>query len=89
MDVLQTAVSVIGNIDAQVLVHKTAPQGGDIAGRCLAGKEQALDLIAHHDVEGIGELVGLGANERGARDVDGTVELVFAHLAVDLRDVLA
>ena len=62
MRILQAAVRVVGNGNAQVLVHKAIPKRGDILGHGLAGKQHALDLVAHHNVQRIGELIGLGAD---------------------------
>ena len=89
MRVLQAAARVVGNRNAQVLVHKAVPKCGDILGRGLAGKQHALNLVAHHNVQRVGELVGLGADQRRLRNVHGAVERVLVHVAVDLGRVAA
>ena len=89
MRILQAAVRVVGNGNAQVLVHKAVPKRGDVLGRGLAGKQHALDLVAHHNMQRIGELVGLGADQRRLRDVHGAVERVLVDVAVDLGCVAA
>ena len=63
MRILQAAARVVGNGNAQVLIHEAVPKRGDVLGRCLAGKQHALNLVAHHNVQRIGELVGLGADQ--------------------------
>ena len=80
---------VVGNGNAQVLIHEAIPKRGDILGCGLAGKQHALDLVAHHNVQRIGELVGLGADQRRLRDVHGVVERVLVDVAVDLGCVAA
>ena len=80
---------VVGNGNAQVLIHKAIPKRGDVLGRGLAGKQHALDLVAHHNVQRIGELVGLGADQRRLRDVHGVVERVLVDVAVDLGRMAA
>ena len=49
----------------------------------LACEQQAFDFVANHDVQRVGELIGLDANGRGLRDVHGAVQVVFGHAAVD------
>ena len=89
MRILQAAARVVGNGNAQVLIHEAIPKRGDILGCGLAGKQHALDLVAHHNVQRIGELVGLGADQRRLRDVHGVVERVLVDVAVDLGRVAA
>ena len=89
MRILQTAARVVGNGNAQILVHKTIPKRGDVLGRGLAGKQHALDLVAHHNMQWVGELVRLGADQRRLRDVHGAVERILVHATVDLGRVAA
>ena len=89
MRILQAAARVVGNGNAQVLVHKAIPKRGDVLGRGLAGKQYALDLVAHHNMQRVGELVSLGADQRRLRDVHGAVERVLVDVAVDLGRVAA
>ena len=89
MRILQAAARVVGNGNAQVLVHKAVPKRGDVLGRGLAGKQHALNLVAHHNVQRIGELVGLGADQRRLCDVHGVVERILVHAAIDLGRVTA
>ena len=49
--------------------------GGDGAGEHLL-----FQLIADHDVQAVGELVGLGADQRGPGAVHHTVELLLRHV---------
>ena len=89
MRILQAAARVVGNGNAQVLVHKAIPKRGDVLGCGLAGKQHALNLVAHHNMQRVGELVGLGTDQRRLRDVHGAVERVFVHAAVNLGRVTA
>ena len=89
MRILQAAVCVVGNGNAQVLVHKAIPKRGDVLGRGLAGKQHALNLVAHHNVQRIGELVRLGADQRRLCDIHGVVERILVHAAIDLGRVAA
>ena len=49
--------------------------GGDGAGEHLL-----FQLIANHDVQAVGELIGLGADQRGPGAVHHTVELLLRHV---------
>ena len=89
MRILQAAARVVGNRNAQVLVHKAIPKHGDVLGRGFAGKQHTLNLVAHHNMQRVGELVGLGADQRRLRDVHGAVERVLVHAAVNLGRVTA
>lgn len=57
--------------------------GGDGAGEHLL-----FQLIANHDVQAIGELVGLGADQGGLGAVHHAVELLLRHVHQLLREVL-
>ena len=87
--VLQRAVGVVGNVQAQVLLVLLGPKPRHVPGRCLAAKEQLLNLVAHQDVQRIGQLVGVAANEAGLGAVLGQVELARRDVAQLSREALA
>jgi hypothetical protein len=63
--VLEGAVGDIRNLDAEVLVHLRVPCRRDIRGADLAGDHVLLQLEAQDDVQVVGGLVRLDADERG------------------------
>ena len=74
--VLEAALGIVGHIHAQVLLVQPVPLGGHVLDLQGAVHELLLHLIADHDVQGIGQLVGLGADEGGLGLVGGTVQVV-------------
>ncbi len=54
-----------GDIHAQVLLIQAIPCGGQVMGGDGAGEHLLFQLIANHDVQAVGELIGLGADQRG------------------------
>ena len=87
--VLQAAQRVGGHVEAEVALVALVPQAGDVGRAGLAAHEQLLDLVADDDVERVGELVGLGADEARLGAVHGEVELVGAHPIEAAREMLA
>ena len=74
MDILQHAVGVVGHLDAQVLAHAGVPGLGQVGEAQLAFHDFLLQLEAQDDVQVVGGLVGLHADERRLDLVDGAVE---------------
>ena len=74
--VLQNAVLVVRHVDAEVLLVKSVPFARQVVYLEFAVHHALFQLIAHHDVQAVGDLVGLGADERGLGLVDSTVEFL-------------
>jgi len=88
MDVLQDAAAGGRGLDAQV-PHVHVVPGPIQAGGGYRTVEQAfLDFVADHDVQRIGKLVSLGADQRGPGHVDGPDETLQTDLAKLLRESL-
>ena len=76
MAVLQNAVLVVRHVDAEVLLVKSVPFARQVVYLEFAVHHALFQLIAHHDVQAVGDLVGLGADERGLGLVDSTIEFL-------------
>ena len=63
MDVLQAAVGGAGRAHLQPLLHAAVPGLGQIAHRQLARQQFLLQLIAQQDVQRIGQLIGIDADQ--------------------------
>jgi len=61
--VLQHAQPVVGRGDAQVFLHARVPDFGQITHRQAAFQQRNFDLHAQHDVQVVGGLVGLHADQ--------------------------
>ena len=57
-------------------------------GRQLPGEHPLFQLIAHHDMQAVGQLVGLGADQGGLGLVDHAVERVLADVVQPGGEVL-
>jgi hypothetical protein len=76
VDVLEAAAGVVGRGEAEVLAHLFVPRAGDVVWGEVAGEHGLLELEPEEDVEVVGGLVGVDADERGADVVDREDELV-------------
>jgi len=74
VDVLEDAVFVVGGRDAKVALVGGAPGVGQVGDGESAFEEVEAQLEADHDVEVVGDFVGVGADEAGGDGVDGVVE---------------
>ena len=74
MHVLQAAVAIVGRLDAEIGAHARAPRFGQVLHRELAFQHFQLEIEAQHDVQIVGDLVGVGADQRPRDLVDGAVE---------------
>ena len=86
--VLQHAPAVVRHVHAQVFLVHAVPQPGQLVHLHIALHHQLLDLIADHDVHGIGQLVGLGADQGGLGLVHRRVEHLGGHALQLLREQL-
>ena len=84
MDVLEAARGVVGGLDPQELLHLRVPGMRQVAGTEGAVHEGGLELEAQDDVERVGDLVGVHADEGGLDLVERPVEVLEAD-AVDGR----
>ena len=72
--ILEAAFPVAGHVNAQVLLIECIPPLGhipDLQGACDQG---LFNLVADHDVQAVGQLVGLGPHQTGLGLVHGPVE---------------
>ena len=74
MDVLQAAVAIVGRRDAEILLHAGAPRLRQVFHLQPAFQQVHLEIETHHDVEIVGHLVGVGADQRAFDPVDGAIE---------------
>src|ERR1700680_3348838 len=63
VNVLQYALRIVRRFDPYTLLHSGAPCRWQIAYRELPAQEFLLKLVAQHDVQRIGELVGVNSNQ--------------------------
>ena len=87
MHILHHAVAVVGRGDAQVGGVARVPGIGQVADRQLAFQQRQFEVEAQHDVQVVGHLVGLDANQRALDLVDRAVERDPANLAELLGEV--
>ena len=80
MGVLQDALPVVGDIHAQILLVQPVPLGGQVVGGEGAVEHPLLQLVAHHDMQAVGQLVRLRADEGRLGLVDHAVEVVLRHV---------
>ena len=76
MAVLQNAVLIVRHINAEILLVKAVPLAWQVVYLELAVHHTLFQLVAHHDVQAVGDLVGLGADERRLGLIDGAVEFL-------------
>ena len=78
VDVLQAPFRVTGWTDPQALFHEIVPGLGDAANGELAAEDALLQVVAQHDVQRIGELIGIHADQAAAHAVEVPVEILQA-----------
>ena len=88
MAVLEASLPVAGNIHAQIFLVQPLPLRRNVFDRQRPTDQLLFDLVAHHDVQAVGQLVGFGTDERRLRLVDGAVEHGFVHIRQLLREQL-
>lgn len=74
MHVLQDAIAVIRGADAKIRFEAFVPGFGQVFDSQLAFQHLQLEVEAQHDVQVVGHLVGVGADERALDLVDRAVE---------------
>ena len=74
--ILEHAVSIVGHLDPEVLLVSGVPRLGQVSDRKPPFDQLLLELEPHDDVQPVGDLVGLDADQRGCNAVDGTVKRV-------------
>ena len=89
MDVLEDPERVVGGHDAQVLLHLVVPDPREVLDGDRAVEEALLDLEAHANVERVGELVGVHADQAVDKDLVHEVVEVGVGAVGSLRQVLA
>ena len=88
MAVLQNAVLVVRHVDAEIFLVKAVPLARQVVHLEFAVHHTLFKLVAHHDVQAVGDLVGLGADEGRLRLIDGAVEFL-RRVAAQLGEQLA
>ena len=76
MHVLKHAEAVVGRLDADERAHALVPGVGQVADREGSAHQRELELEAQEDVQVIGDLVGLDADQRRLDQVGGAHELI-------------
>ena len=72
VDVLKTAFGVIGHLQAEEFLEKLVPGGGEIADFEIPGDEAGFELETEKDVQIVGDLVSLDADEGALHGVGGS-----------------
>ena len=83
--VLQHALGGVGHVDAEQPVHALVPRRRQVVDRERALDQRQLELEAQDDVEVVGRLVGVDADQRALDGVDRAVEGVGVDAARDPR----
>ncbi len=71
MDVLKTALGVIGDLQAEEFLEELVPCGREIADFEIPGNKAGFELETEKDVEVVGDLVGLDADEGALHGIGG------------------
>ena len=79
MDVLQHAAGVVRHLHAQIFLIFGVPRGGQLRHRQRALDQRLFQLIPHHHVQGVGQLVRLGADQPRLRPVHRPVKFLAGH----------
>ena len=80
MHVLQAALRVVRDGDAEIVLIFLIPKRGNFIDRDLAVHERLFQFIADHDVQAVGQLVRVAAVEARRGGVDGLVKLTLGHV---------
>ena len=81
MHVLQHADAVVRRLDADERAHALVPGGRQIVDAEVAAHQRELELEAQEDVQVVGDLVGLDADQRRLDEVGGAHELLERDVA--------
>lgn len=76
VDVLEAAEGVIRRCDAEELLHFLIPGGGDVFDFEGSFHEHFFNFKPEDDMEGIGDFIGLDADEGGDNCIDGGIKLI-------------
>ena len=87
MHVLQHAVAVVRDLEAEQPVHALAPRGRQVGGGEPALEQRELEVEPQRDVQVVGRLVGLRPDQRAPDAVEAAVERRVVHLAERVREV--
>ena len=80
MDVLQHPLGNGFRADPQIFLVLLLPALRQLLYGNLPGHQGLLQLVAHHDVKAVGQLVRLNADGARLHPVDGPVEVLQAHV---------
>src|SRR5208337_3270655 len=80
MHVLQTAIAIVGWSKTEIGLHAGTPSLGKIFHAQMAFEQIQLQVETHHNMEVIGDLVGIRADQGSLHLVDRTVEGLEAYL---------
>src|SRR4029077_10380553 len=88
VDVLEHAVEDPGRLDAQVVAELRVERLRQVGGSDLPREHLPLELEAEDDVQRIGDLVGVHADQARRDAVDRAMEVLERHLPELLRESL-
>ena len=74
MRILQNAVRIVRHIHTEIFLIQAVPLRREFLRRELAVHQLPFQLIAHHDVQRIGQLICLNADERRLDTVNRTIQ---------------
>lgn len=73
-------MGIIGDFDVQHIFDCSIPRGRHVADRQLAREKLCFKLCSQHDVEVVGQLISLNANQARLGSVDRSVEVSPGYL---------
>ena len=88
MGILQTPLSVIGHIHAQIFLVQPVPLAGNLRNRQRSVDQLLFDFIANHHMQTVGQLVSFRADQRRLCLVDGPVKGFLRNIRQLLREEL-
>src|SRR5580698_6767343 len=88
VNVLQYAQGIVWDVECEKLLHFGIPGTRQIFDSDLAFEQGHFDFESQNNVQVVGDLVGLHANERRVHDVDGAVETIERKALQRLRECL-
>ena len=88
MNVLQAPLHIVRRADAEPLLHPGVPGFGQVAHRQLSGEQLLLQLVAQHDVQRVGELVRIHADQSAPHPGEVAVDVLHVPLRSARAEVL-
>ena len=85
MHILKTPVAIVDRSDTEIGLHARAPSFGEIFYAETPFKQIELEVEAHHNMQIIGDFIGVRANQRAFHLIDRAIESVEPYLSELIR----